>query len=410
MTMTMNVAAQTVELSLPEVRNGEFVDLVTINLSKERGRQMFRAMQESDNRDAYRQALMLNCDLGDFLKSGEYTIYFGKDIVVADTSSETLFVIHNNVIYPLPNNIFYGFSQKSIEAVFSDAIQVPAGVLLTKRPKGNDKMEKHFFYLLVNADEYNSEADNEYPEENLLEYGEDFPCISFTCLSRFYNASAKKVADRIAKGELDVVAFTPDDRKYLTDAQTQNLQTGKQPKRPGPGYTLVHGMWHRPSTVVVCDLVDSFTMLFGQDDDAYFGVELCKNARSVETAYDSLIPKVVKQAYEDNKVVVTRQGEWFAVSVPEDQVPDITECVLTFNTIGSDQDEENNISLNRDNPNSSLHMICTADGRVSKDGTVYAHEAMLQHSEADHPEMTTQGWVTYFRNTALRSFSVKGVD
>ena len=56
---------------------------------------------------------------------------------------------------------------------------------------------------------------------------------------------------------------------------------------------------------------------------------------------------------------------------------------------------------------SNEHLIKSADGRI-KDGKIYSHGFILEHDyhEAIHGDV----WVTFHRNTALKSVSVEGVD
>jgi len=143
-----------------------------------------------------------------------------------------------------------------------------------------------------------------------------------------------------------------------------------------------------------------FTMLLGMDEDSYFGVELKDNPKTVQAAYNSLIPKLCRGV--DG---VKRQGEWFAKPEKASDIPDITECCITIDDTNGDC-----IALNRDNKDSAKHYLFCDEARV-KDNTIYAYNPTLSHENEEHADLDLDNrWYTFHRNTAVRSFSVQGVD
>ena len=76
---------------------------------------------------------------------------------------------------------------------------------------------------------------------------------------------------------------------------------------------------------------------------------------------------------------------------------------------GLEMGEINYISLERQE-GGAKHFVGSTDVRVSKDGIVYAKNPTLTHENGDHPNVTSKDWVAYYRNTAVRAFSVEGVD
>jgi len=63
-------------------------------------------------------------------------------------------------------------------------------------------------------------------------------------------------------------------------------------------------------------------------------------------------------------------------------------------------------------PEGSRHFIDGGNIRISKTGTVYARNFNLCHENGDHPTVTMDDntWYSFHCNTAVRSFSVEGVD
>ena len=258
------------------------------------------------------------------------------------------------------------------------------------------------YTVLRNGDEDNNELVRELDNE--------MPTISFLCLSRFFDAtgrSVNKTVDLLASGKLQMLEYTPDQEKDLTADEKKRLEAHRkspETKRapvPPVGFTLVGTMgrtrWHRAATVLIQDTrPNGKTFLFGQDEDTYFGCELRDNPTTIHGAYDSLIPDAAKRVPN-----VKRQGEWFAVPLEEDDVPDITEAVAL---------DRVSIELPIDHEDANRHTVESEDCRVGRDGLVYALDPTVKHSAEEHADLIANGWIVFHRNTALRSFSEAGVD
>jgi hypothetical protein len=254
-------------------------------------------------------------------------------------------------------------------------------------------------FALLSGDE------REDANTNPLGENENSITISFECLRRFYEK--KKISDvarRLVSGSIELIDWDSDDWINLTAAETNTLhENGSAYAKltpPKAGYTLIGEAWHRAATALLYDHEQKFTILLGQDEDAYFGVELADNPKTIQAAYTSLMPKAAR-----NVKGVKRQGEWFAVPVAQKDVPDVSDCIFEA-TITDDE----SFWLNRDSEESARHYLQSNDIRIGKDGIVYAHSIVLSHQYGEHEAVCCRGWVAFHRNTAKRSFSVQGVD
>lgn len=202
------------------------------------------------------------------------------------------------------------------------------------------------------------------------------PEVSFNCLQQFYTTS---VVERMSKGKIKLVDKTESTCKYVN-------------KNPGMGYTKIYdGAWHKSGHIILHDKEKNLTMLFGQDENQYFGVELPKYAAKVESALKMLMPKqAIGKSY-------MRQGEWFAVPVNKKEVPKIDSCLTT-----------SGVTLMLETEYSNKHNL---DGEIRiKDNVVFARKFRLMHNQ--HKTMTTDNdkWYAFYKNNAVRSFSEDGVD
>jgi hypothetical protein len=247
--------------------------------------------------------------------------------------------------------------------------------------------------------------------------------ISFQCLGRFYfdvdkngDINSQEVAKLLQK-QVKIIDFTQDTTVYLEDDDTLEIaqkwardgRKGPCPvKPPAAGFTLMGNgtssmNWHRSATVLFYDTKKKFSILIGQDEGTYFGVELADNPKTIAAAYKSLMPPAVRKL-----TGVPRQGEWFAVTV--ETPPAVEDCILEFDRDELGGDDDSYPCLNRDSAESAKHRILADEIRIGKDGIVYARNATLSHANGDHSDLVTHGWVAYHRNTAVRAFSVEGVD
>ena len=61
-----------------------------------------------------------------------------------------------------------------------------------------------------------------------------------------------------------------------------------------------------------------------------------------------------------------------------------------------------------DDPDSNFHYLIGGEIRVSKDGKVYFRGGYVEHDQ--HRALNLRTWHTFYKNTAVRSVSVEGVD
>lgn len=335
--------------------------------------------------------------LQDYLETGVPPAVIYKDALLFsvgdDFYGDAIFAVRKGVISRIEAQ-FDSINAGHYKAMLTT---IPTGVIVPSE-KRIGKNKKFKLLALQNGDEdHNSLAEN---------LNVDMPTLSFECLARFFaknpaNANIIGIVPLLTSGLLSVVDFTTDEHKPLTKEQKKQLtahrRSTKNPMPKGPvGFTVVNNQWHRSATVLFRDTRNNGkSILIGQDEGTYFGVELPSNPQSIADAYDALIPEGAKNTS------FKRQGEWFAVPVAEKDVPSVTEAVA----LSGEQ-----IILPVDNPEANRHTIYSEDVRVSKEGIIFAQDVRVEHSAGEHVELEAKGWVKFLRNTALRSFSVAGVD
>lgn len=368
-----------------------------------------------------------------FLLTGKTPIHYGgwPMVVIPDGSasghprkpedSHTAAIILKGIIY---------YKARSLECVkfepVSDGFDLDPSSFSSEAPLGfvmdyewrTPPNEELHSLIAINGDE---EFDIGFVT-HLAEF--EMPVLSLACLAQFFPGKRGKLRyetlyQRLASNQLRIVDYTPDEMKPLTPAQKKvyakvrrrknygsanfESQLLQEIKSPALGFTLIQPnskkevCWHRASTVLIWDNVKGQTILMGRDDDTYFGCQLPKYAESIADAYHVLTPKEVI-----GKKGVKRQGEWFMLPVDKKKVPEEADCVLSFYS------DDEDVSLPLQKPGGNRHFVHTYDGRVGKDGTVYAEDVSLCHEE--HEEVYVKGWCTFHRNTAVRSFSQEGVD
>lgn len=174
------------------------------------------------------------------------------------------------------------------------------------------------------------------------------------------------------------------------------------------GYSLVTNVndyaWHRPASYLFAYGKNQNKRYFvmGQDESQYFGSELPAGVspKNLAEAFRALQPPVVQSAKR-----FMRQGEWFAVPVPESKIPDpFGPEILVHPTDGC-------VTLPKDDESSANHVL-SGDIRVTRDGHIYASNFEVSHSNGDHQDMTADNddWWEFHRNTAVTSYSDKGMD
>lgn len=386
--LEINEEGQFTEIQLFDFWKKETGDLITKKISK----------QSYSMRYALHQA----CSLESFINKGEYAA-FCKENKIFICDDEITFVENKGIIYYLCS-----YTDDIYDRIHKNNFlkTCPAAIIL---PDSKKLKSKTYFTLLLNAD--TEDNDVNAPQENIVGHIESaiFPSISFECLRKFYGKTKiQDVCKRLVNGSIELIYYISDHVLPLTQQEKKIVEKndkGESNKLPTkPGYTLIsYGgdmVWHSPSTALFYDHKYKFTMLLGTDEDSYFGVELKDNPKTVQAAYNSLIPKSCRGVNG-----VQRQGEWFARPEKESDVPDITECCITIDEAYGDC-----IALNRDNKDSAKHCLFCDEARV-KDNTIYAYNPTLSHENEEHADLDLDnGWYTFHRNTAVRSFSVQGVD
>jgi hypothetical protein len=314
-----------------------------------------------------------------YLQTGKTEVQLAKNIYLL-FDSDYWMSLHNSIITPFLFNEFNDpLTANTIKKKFQGSkTLIPAAVVLKNKTIVNPNIN-----LLVNADE-----GDPCPITNLTNVDNLFPSISFRCLRQSYpKKTIPQLAKDIVDGKLKVCDFTPN-------------QTITSKKSPGLGFTKIDtNLWHMPSTVLLYDTVNKFTLLFGMDEGSYFGVELSTNVKTIEKAFLDLTPPQCRGI-----IGVERQGEWFARPEKLVNIPSISECDLEIEDL-----YKYVVSLPRDSEQSSRHHVHCAEGRL-KNGILYAEDPALYHEEEQHETLDLDGWYSFHKNTAKRSFSVQGVD
>jgi len=257
-------------------------------------------------------------------------------------------------------------------------------------------------------------------ENDLNTYG--LPTFSPTILYRLLNAGKTPCRNVMAyfakKKGLTVVDLTED---YQSTPTKEILQAYKKESKkkgfslaafnskfadqaPQRGTTLITQfdtvIWHSSPTILFACGDRSFIM--GQDEGSYFGCELKDNPTTILEAYESLKPAAARG--RDDWI---RQGEWFAVPVNQTEVPSLYN---NPEVVASSDDGDYSIALPRENEESNIHtlngnFIFTRSGRL-----------LVRHFSLDHDDHGTiygknsLTWYELHKNTAVSSYSVRGVD
>jgi len=308
-------------------------------------------------------------DILQYIKTGKVNVEIKSGIgLLYNLEFGNYFSLKNKIITPL-NFGYYGNIKKGYQR---NKNSIPSAIVIRNKP----------ITLLINAD-------TNWPFFSLIHIDDNFPSISFNCLNRFYpNKKITRLFEEIASNKLKIVDFTPN----------QKINSRKS---PGLGFTRLGNIktWHRPSSILLYDTVNKFTLLFGMDEGSYFGVELPTNPKTIEKAFGDLIPQSCRGIQG-----VKRQGEWFARPEKAGNIPSVSNCDLVIDNI-----EHDYLSLPRDSEKSSKHFIECSCGRV-KNGVCYFYDPTLYHENAEHQDLSLMGWYSFHKNAAKRSFSEQGVD
>jgi hypothetical protein len=367
------------------------VDRENINLLTKKGQER---IGELHNTTAYYEQ---HCSINDYLKSltaspltaGDCNVfveYRGK----GHESHVHTIILKNRHLYidrhSLPHDLSYWKKYNSLEN--TDAIVITDCKVRHGNTAGNRVI------LLLDADEKgwrSSEAANLFGKDG-------HPLVSFNCVGQMFG-DRNEAIKKLTNGQLILLDYTPEERLPLS-AEEKKVRKEKRKKLtpPKPGFSYVGTSWHRSGSCLFKDTKTEKCYIFGQDEGSYFGCELPKTVKTIAEAFEVLMPEAVRGKQ------FQRQGEWFIIAVDEKDVPDMKDCVLQFNT---EYNGNNPVCLPKDDPNSNEHGIESKDGRVSKDG-LFVNGGSLSHPE--HADVEFDGWVTFHRNTAIRSVSQQGVD
>lgn len=243
--------------------------------------------------------------------------------------------------------------------------------------------------------------------------------VSFLCLGRFFDGGEMEGIEAVANRTLTLAAFEPDSEipfsakdKAAHKAWERNPKTNNLPKPPKPGYTMLKDVWHRAATAIFHPKGTKTTILIGFDEGSYFGCEVKGRLKTINEVYNALIPAEAKN-------FSARQGEWFFVPVKEKDLPPLNKCIALFRaekTVSYDEsapDAYEGVALPVEDSDSSRHLVFSresAECRIGADGRIYVFNPIMIHSRGQHAEIKASGWHTFVRNTAIRSYSIQGVD
>lgn len=340
------------------------------------------ALQSAENVKANRVSTLKTHTIQDFIKAGKFKYkYGGYGICV---SNERLYAVNRN------GKVF----SRRISSKFAAETTVDAHVDSCSRDNDGVVCSDGKKAVFVNNGDINLSGEN-----NII--GE-FPTISFECLGRFFSSSNGrfKLSNVGLKAiqNAELTDFTEDEIKNLTNREQTNL--GNRGDMKGKdGFALVYRaspiasyVWHKSGSTLL--RYKGKSILLATDEETYFGCELPVNARSLKTAYTSLIPKPCRgKKYK-------RQGEWFALPVKSSEVPDISKSLVVC-----DYGYDHSVALPVESLDSNHHKVCgdvivTADA-LYVDGTI-------EHDQ--HETLCLNGWHRLYKNLAVRSFSQEGVD
>jgi len=284
------------------------------------------------------------------------------------------------------------------------------------------------FTCLRNGDENGSEDDLNVPRYSGLisvdSKSFQQPVASFSCLGFFFEKGVhpNDAADAFVNNcsSMTILDWTDETYMELTPSQkkkvweyyaTDDLGGVDKPRsavlthrhcfpKPPTGFSLIenasvsnHYIWHSPG-FLLAKLGDKYVLL-GQDDDQYFGCTLPHAVDTIDEAFNCLIPTEAK----GKKFV--RQGEWFVVSVNAADVPNHNERLLW----GMSNEL---IILPKDDEDSENHIVACKEFVLGLNGTLFVYDPLVEHSQ--HNDVKSKGWNAFYRNTALESFSVRGMD
>ncbi len=342
-----------------------------------------------------------------FLQSGESDSYWGRQPCVReDGGNLAVFVIRGNgSLVRCGSFSSSGFLQSSC---WTNASGSAAVLVKSSKPK----LRK--FDLILNGDD--SDPDDE--PSICLEDKSDGITASFQIFSELLGPIGKRIRESqivgwLNDGTIQILDCSSDETRKLNPAAQRKVAALKEKNNnrtlsleklrtlirpPEAGFTLMAGLqWHRAATILFRHSRKVY--LIGQDGGTYFGCELADRPETIKEAYYSLMPERARKI-----VGPERQGEWFAIPVPASKVPAMDKCLATFDREGGD----NGIVLPREK-GGHAHSLTSDDGRITAAG-VFVKGGCLYHEEHEELNLSEKRWMTFVKNTAVRSVSMEGVD
>ena len=370
-------------------------------------KQFFKGKTRSEIHDFYLEKSFIHSYLKKSKTSelvcGDYYLYTTYGMFeLGEYCDQSCLVVKKRCVAMFPNYIFETANILNRESLdFEKYI----GAVIISSPPNNEKISSSFKSIfLLNADQ--DDEINTYPTISMVEYfGSDgHPTISFKCVDLLLKK--EKSYKRFINGGLTLVDYTVDETIHLDEKELKLYEAGKFKELSPPeiGFTLMHKIWHRPSTCLVKDNKTQKHYIFGQDEGSYFGCELPRNASNIKDAFLALTPKEVLEKRYD------RQGEWFIIEVPESDIPNLQDRLFEF---GNEKTGVNDIDYGHlpiQDEESNFHILSDVrHGMIAKNGQIYVKGGLLVHDQHETINFGNK-WHTFYCNNAIRSVSVEGVD
>jgi hypothetical protein len=395
--------------------------------------------------------------ISEYLKTGQSNCTYG-DAILIEADGELCMVKKGVVFYlDMYEEVGVTLSQAKVEDIrqaidaasaAEDKPDEPPVAVLCERPKNvSEKAKGCKLFMVCNGDTRDEEFDGARGPAHNLGGVLGMPTLSFICLSRLIAGESDPWTSAYAliDGRVQIVAYSPDEKRVFTKRQQTKMADAfakekkklkrklmcweeeaiieKMFKAPASGFTLMHSTlhksthWHRAATALLREVKGKSphkSLLIGFDEGSYFGCRFGNEPRNLDEAFRELTPKEARGV--DG---VLRQGEWFAVPVPEKKVPSVEDCAFVASVApetegrAGEADHYTGIALPFDRKDSSRHVVGTdtKEGiRFGKDGRLYVHDPNVQHSAGQHAELSGKGWFVFYCNTAVDSVSLQGVD
>ncbi len=245
--------------------------------------------------------------------------------------------------------------------------------------------------ILINGDENSWSEDWEFVVERLQKI-EGSVTTSFLCFEKaginlkdiYVLDSQTDLSIRIDKkdpGFKDASKHVPKGAT-LTNHRNYNKKTNK--------YT--GAIWmkkiHRAGAILF--VANDKTYIASMDETQYYIIELCKTAKTLVSAFNTLKPARIRTWEKKNNEEAARQGEWYFIPAPE--------------SIFIAEDAEADIPLPMKSDDSNPHS-CEEYLQINKKNYVRGN---IDHDE--HDTLTFREIHEAIENTALNAWSIEGVD